>query len=447
MLHSGDERLSTFPPPDAVSYNTALWAVSHARAWECGLDLLGRMSSRRLPRCSATLKATTALFAGTSGAPLSHAVQALLHFTPGEGFVTRLSLEEAARRLESSAGSASSSTVAGQPLHHLAASPVLLPAAAAVAELDAEAMVLAAELEAASLRAAERAPEVLQDLQALLAARFPSLVLEVYGSLAEGTAGSAGDMDIVGIISAEDLYGTATQIGDGSLTQHARLLLAFQAVVDAVATSDAWSLRSTTFPKFPVYDPSVTLVHEPSASQVDFSLALSRAVCVEKTSMLLGLERGLRRAEVRRLASLTKFWARRRGVYGQAQGHLSGYAFTQLAVFFAQVAPTRPSPSLAQLLVGFFSFYARDFDWATECVSVATGRRVEKASRRFLGVRHLSIEDSVERWKDLGAAHLDALGNERLQQEFQRAAALLGNAESEASLEVLLTERRSDARN
>merc|ERR1719215_2595055 len=141
------------------------------------------------------------------------------------------------------------------------------------------------------------------------------------------------------------------------------------------------------------------------------------------------------RQDTKDLTTLVKLWARRRGVYGKSAGRLSGYAFGQLALFFAALAP--PQATLPELLCGFFTFYGCDFDWTRECVSVALGRRAFKAQTSF-GSDHLSIEDFFARQDDLCAVALYPEENERLKTEFQRAAQLV--ADPEVSLDALLSD-------
>jgi len=114
------------------------------------------------------------------------------------------------------------------------------------------------------------------------------------------------------------------------------------------------------------------------------------------------------------LVLLVKRWAKDRGLCHTAKGHLPPYAWTLLAVYYLQVAAleddqpllpplegTRalsaqaakgalqeppaeppaerenrtPQLSIGELFRGFLQFYAKDFNWRGEAVSVRKGKR------------------------------------------------------------------------
>lgn len=207
-------------------------------------------------------------------------------------------------------------------------------------------------------------------------------------------------------------------------TREVRHLLALRDVSAALQASDAWSVRSAAFAAL---SPVLSLVHLATESKVD--LTLNNSVCVQKNKLLASLLD----ARLRSLVTLVKFWARRRRVYGKTHGRLSGFAFAQLAIFSVQVG--HKEQSLSQMFHWFFDFYAKAFDWSSECVSVATGKRLAKASIRLRGSSHLSIEDAVERELDLCIPHLRPEENARLRSEIQRASDIW---ESTASLDAVL---------
>ena len=168
------------------------------------------------------------------------------------------------------------------------------------------------------------------------------------------------------------------------------------------------------------------------------------------------------------LARLLRLWAEKRGVVGQRKGHLSGYAVCLLAVFYCQrrgllggLAPRKhgelsafegrpeegagcaaataaaaaaPGRGTLELLPGLFAFYAGEFDWRREVVSVRLGRRAE---RRGGGQEALAIEDPVEPGVDLATPYLDWRRNCRLRAEFRRTARLLQGSPGEPGAGVL----------
>lgn len=124
------------------------------------------------------------------------------------------------------------------------------------------------------------------------------------------------------------------------------------------------------------------------------------------------------------LGMLVKLWAQAEEVCGGATGNLSSYSFVLMAVFFLQVEPIVNMPCLpthhfhggdqippdairgnwrcslpaSWLLQRFFSFYAWEFGWGTEVVSVRYGRRGGAHHQNFSQLRgrfegRLHIED------------------------------------------------------
>jgi len=158
---------------------------------------------------------------------------------------------------------------------------------------------------------------------------------------------------------------------------------------------------------------------------------------------------------VAELGILVKLWSKSWGLCGAANGYLSSYAFQMMVIYFLQVTTQLPSlqqhgdhafendeevqsivssllqekrqgQGLAELLIGFFRFYAQDFKWGTEVVSVRLGCRSNSNSSefnelRFRKERRLHIEDPFDRprnlcdviwggteahlWEGLAAAH------------------------------------------
>jgi DNA polymerase sigma len=126
---------------------------------------------------------------------------------------------------------------------------------------------------------------------------------------------------------------------------------------------------------------------------------------------------------VRGLALLVKLWSKAANVCGAPKGNLTSYSLTLLALFFLQVHPdfelpclptwafngSGPTPqqgkvrwrcgaSLLDALRKFFEFYARDFDWGNEVVSVRLGRRLSTRAAEFVVLKdrdqmRLHVED------------------------------------------------------
>jgi hypothetical protein len=104
---------------------------------------------------------------------------------------------------------------------------------------------------------------------------------------------------------------------------------------------------------------------------------------------------------VRQLVILVKLWAKAEGVCGAPDGHLSSYSFTLMAIYFMQVDPSIKMPVLPtaeftgekysspvsdiqwscplylpMLMARFFEFYATQYHWGYETISVRSGERI-----------------------------------------------------------------------
>eukprot|EP00448_Togula_jolla_P019455 CAMPEP_0170590378 /NCGR_PEP_ID=MMETSP0224-20130122/11839_1 /TAXON_ID=285029 /ORGANISM="Togula jolla, Strain CCCM 725" /LENGTH=485 /DNA_ID=CAMNT_0010914173 /DNA_START=82 /DNA_END=1539 /DNA_ORIENTATION=- len=166
------------------------------------------------------------------------------------------------------------------------------------------------------------------------------------------------------------------------------------------------------------------------------------------------------------LMLLVRRWARDRGIAHAAKGHLSTYAWNVLTVFFLQAAPECdssigpisaktlaqpdagpkegcPQKSTAVLFRELVAFYANDFDWQHEGISVRLGHRApprpELPSHRVTSENGAhcfrpSIEDPFEVTRDL-ASGMSSAGASRLREELLRANELCSRG---ASLKELL---------
>mmetsp|Transcript_154972 Transcript_154972/g.496682 ORF Transcript_154972/g.496682 Transcript_154972/m.496682 type:complete len:466 (-) Transcript_154972:673-2070(-) len=126
---------------------------------------------------------------------------------------------------------------------------------------------------------------------------------------------------------------------------------------------------------------------------------------------------------IRDLVVLVKIWAKGAGVCGAPQGHLSAYACTLMVLYFLQVSPVTRLPvlpaahfggepgvpdvarqvtwrcpkPLPELLRGFFQFFAQDFQWGTEVVSVRTGHRALASEEVYSELRgRFSVRVHIE---------------------------------------------------
>lgn len=111
---------------------------------------------------------------------------------------------------------------------------------------------------------------------------------------------------------------------------------------------------------------------------------------------------------VTHLVVWVKLWAKAHGVSGAKAGHLSSYTLSLMAIYFMQVHPSlqlpcvpthqfsleRPAPIFdsihwkthmtgAELLSRFFYFFAHEFQWGEEVVSIRLGYRARIGSPEF----------------------------------------------------------------
>eukprot|EP00931_Biecheleriopsis_adriatica_P021777 TRINITY_DN14149_c0_g2_i1.p1 TRINITY_DN14149_c0_g2~~TRINITY_DN14149_c0_g2_i1.p1 ORF type:complete len:385 (+),score=87.34 TRINITY_DN14149_c0_g2_i1:55-1209(+) len=111
---------------------------------------------------------------------------------------------------------------------------------------------------------------------------------------------------------------------------------------------------------------------------------------------------------IRRVVLAVKLWAKALGLSGAPKGHLSSYSLTLMAIYFLQVHPDLQMPCVPpeaftqgaraadfehlqwdcqlpvhELLSRFFYFYAWEFEWGTEVVSIRLGQRLYAGSPEF----------------------------------------------------------------
>ncbi|TKY63784.1 Poly(A) RNA polymerase cid13 [Spatholobus suberectus] len=168
---------------------------------------------------------------------------------------------------------------------------------------------------------------------------------------------------------------------------------------------------------------------------------------------------------LRQLAFIIKHWAKSRGVNETYHGTLSSYAYVLMCIHFLQmrrpaILPClqemettysvtvddidcayfdqveklgdfghRNKETIAQLVWGFFYYWAYCHDYASAVISVRTGSIISKRekdwTRRIGNDRHLiCIEDPFEISHDLGRV-VDKHSIKVLREEFERAADIM----------------------
>eukprot|EP00929_Paragymnodinium_shiwhaense_P107420 TRINITY_DN73512_c0_g1_i1.p1 TRINITY_DN73512_c0_g1~~TRINITY_DN73512_c0_g1_i1.p1 ORF type:complete len:816 (+),score=141.88 TRINITY_DN73512_c0_g1_i1:177-2624(+) len=404
------------PTPDVISYDATLLALASVKAWQECLRLLQRKAALGMEQGRHVLGAATRCFM-TPEVPVHQVASALSFFKAGVGGITRLDLEDVARRFEGSASDGSGQTVAGEPLRWMR------PLRANVEthpSLEREVDDILQDMAPNSSTFFTKMGVVMQDLDALACSAYKSARVQPFGSAVEGTVVGGGDIDVSVEITVEELRRSPAVIDPSAPGSHLLQTVGLAELLQRAQNTAAWSIKGAVFS---AETPVLSLHHMATGCKVD--LTVNNTVCVEKSRVVNEKCPSL---AAKQLVQLLKTWAKRRCLYGKALGRLSGFALTQMAIFAAQLAPR--GASAAQLLQAFFLLYSEDFDWKQECVSIVVGQRVGKASQRLHGIEHLCIEDCVERGIDLCATHLLPEESATLKAEIDRGALLLKTAGS-----------------
>lgn len=337
---------------------------------------------------------------------------------------------------------------------------------------------------------------------------FPQAEVEGFASvgLRSGAAFAVAvpDVDVVVSVSPDAIARRLPARGGGQTGADAVRLqkAAIRMCTDRLVGFAGFKFRRSAFRGA---EPKVTLLALAAAGArargehgVPFDLSVNAATPLYAAALLA--ECGRMDPRARALILLVRRWAKDRGVSHAAKGHLSPYAWTVLAIYFLQVglphlgpllpplaafaassallrgrraAAAPPAPveadapaprdaacreptggreaagaedvSAAALLRAFVGFYAREFDWRAEAVSLHLGRRAppgvavplhivesEDGLKTQVGP---SIEDPFEDAHNL-ASVMTAETLSRLHEEFRRADSLCRCAG--ASLTVLL---------
>lgn len=313
------------------------------------------------------------------------------------------------------------------------------------------------------------------------------------GSLASGTAFGVAVPEVEIVISASPsalvgrLQGRWSQVSGlsfgGARHLDARKLhkSAIRACTDKLVGTGSFKFRRSAFrgaePKVTVIAPAPPGVG--SGQGVPVNLSVNSVTPFYNAALLT--ECGQIDPRAKELALLVRRWAKDRGLCHAAKGHLSPYAWTLMTIFFLQAGAKKPLlPPLArfaassgllaqprslsasekasdeswapsdctkkagELFRDFVAFYAREFSWRAEGVSVRLGRRAPPDVSLPLHIAlhddgattevGPSIEDPFEASSNLGNC-TTAASLERLRAELGRAHELCATG---ASLSVLL---------
>eukprot|EP00448_Togula_jolla_P021662 CAMPEP_0170588860 /NCGR_PEP_ID=MMETSP0224-20130122/11055_1 /TAXON_ID=285029 /ORGANISM="Togula jolla, Strain CCCM 725" /LENGTH=495 /DNA_ID=CAMNT_0010912605 /DNA_START=112 /DNA_END=1599 /DNA_ORIENTATION=- len=291
------------------------------------------------------------------------------------------------------------------------------------------------------------------------------------------------EIDIVLSASTEDLLRgldrKASPGGSHVLRASPRKLqkAAIRACTDQLVSKTGFKFRRSAFGS---EDPKVTLL-APGASEGAVSLNFSVNSTMPLHSAAVLMVCGDLEPRATELILLVRRWARDRGISHAAKGHLPPYAWSLLAVYFLQAGSedgsgllpplagversaalagkarshiesgserspsknTEGQKSTAALFQEFLHFYAKDFNYSNEAVSVRLGRRAppELALPVHVIVPDSgdavvvapSIEDPFDVKRNLGSC-MTAISLQRLQEELSRADAMCSSGCSLATL-------------
>jgi len=177
---------------------------------------------------------------------------------------------------------------------------------------------------------------------------------------------------------------------------------AIRACTDRLVASAGFKFRRSAFRG---HEPKVTLLAPMALGSSEVAIPVDFAVnsTTPLSSAALLAECGRIEPRAKSLILLVKRWAKDRGICHVAKGHFSPYGWSLLAAYFLQAGVfsdgsllppmgkvvlsgtgSKPAPeeklssagkSVGRLFQEFIHFYATDFDWHNEAVSVRSGKR------------------------------------------------------------------------
>lgn len=251
--------------------------------------------------------------------------------------------------------------------------------------------VLLAELAARTMDLSDvrMAKQCIFELERVAAGLGNEWRVKPFGGIANGFAAKGSDLDVTCYVEgAEASY---RPMAAQSLRTHMRPILEQHPRFEVV--EQIWTAR-------------VPILKLRFDGKLDVDLSCHNTEALPNTRLLRAY------AElspvVRELGLMVKLWAKQEGVSGARQGYLSSYALTLMALYYLQVDPEVQLPCLATgryrgeqldsertkeqeserldrpwqcglqtqvLMIRFLRFYATEFQWCTEVVSVRHGRR------------------------------------------------------------------------
>ncbi|GMI99054.1 UTP:RNA uridylyltransferase 1 [Hibiscus trionum] len=283
--------------------------------------------------------------------------------------------------------------------------------------------------------------QLLALLEKLVCKEWPNAQLFLYGSCANSFGVSKSDIDVC-LAFNED-------INDKS-----EILLKLADILQSDNLQNVQALTRARVPIVKLMDP---------ATGISCDICINNVLAVVNTKLLRDYAKI--DARLRQLVFIVKHWAKSRGVNETYRGTLSSYAYVLMCIHFLQLRRPAILPCLqgmektynvtvdniecayfdkveqlsnfgspnketiAQLVWGFFNYWAYGHDYANSVISVRTGSIISKQekdwTRRVGNDRHLiCIEDPFEISHDLGRV-VDKFSIRVVREEFERAADIM----------------------
>ncbi|KAK7292541.1 hypothetical protein RJT34_15392 [Clitoria ternatea] len=278
-------------------------------------------------------------------------------------------------------------------------------------------------------------------LEKLVSKEWPTAKLYLYGSCANSFGVSKSDIDVCLAIEEADM-------------DKSKIIMKLADILQSDNLQNVQALTRARVPIVKLMDP---------VTGISCDICINNLLAVVNTKLL----RDYAHVDVRlrQLAFIIKHWAKSRGVNETYHGTLSSYAYVLMCIHYLQQRRPAILPCLqemeatysvtvddigcayfdqveklsdfgrhnkeaiAQLVWGFFYYWAYCHDYANAVISVRTGSIISKRekdwTRRIGNDRHLiCIEDPFETSHDLGRV-VDKHSIKVLREEFERAADIM----------------------
>ncbi|BAT97824.1 hypothetical protein LR48_Vigan07g156000 [Vigna angularis] len=280
-------------------------------------------------------------------------------------------------------------------------------------------------------------------LERLVSKEWPAAKLYLYGSCANSFGVSKSDIDVCLAIEEADM-------------DKAKIIIKLADILQSDNLQNVQALTRARVPIVKLMDP---------VTGISCDICINNLLAVVNTKLLR--DYALIDPRLRQLAFIIKHWAKSRRVNETYHGTLSSYAYVLMCIHYLQMRRPAILPCLqemettysvtvddincaffdkveklgdfgrhnketiAQLVRGFFHYWAYCHDYANSVISVRTGSIISKRekdwTRRIGNDRHLiCIEDPFETSHDLGRV-VDKYSIKVLREEFERAAEIMQN--------------------